>query len=82
MLQSSAGGLTDIAAWRQLEVALRKSGGGAACPVGAGTVQVSMIDTALPGATMNAEYAVLTKLVQSMLRVFQIASQSGSVAGA
>jgi lipoate-protein ligase A len=39
-------------------VVLRKSGGGA-CPVGPGTVQVSMIDPVLPLTTINGRYAVL-----------------------
>ena len=62
-------------------VLLRKSGGGA-CPVGSGTVQVSMIEPALPGTTMNAKYGAITKLIQSMLGFFQIVSRTGSVAGA
>ena len=62
-------------------VLLRKSGGGA-CPVGSGTVQLSMIEAAFSGATMNAKYAALTRLVQSMFSFFQIVSQTGSVPGA
>jgi hypothetical protein len=62
-------------------VLLRKSGG-EACPVGPGTVQVSMIEAAFSGATMNAKYAFLTKLIQSTLGFFQIVSRTGSVAGA
>jgi octanoyl-[GcvH]:protein N-octanoyltransferase len=62
-------------------VLLRKSGGGA-CPVGSGTVQVSMIEVAFSGATMKAKYAVLSKLIQSTLCFFQIVSRIGSVAGA
>ena len=44
-------------------VLLCKSGG-EACPVGSGTVQVSMIEAASSGATLNAKYAVLAKLIQ------------------
>jgi lipoate-protein ligase A len=62
-------------------VILRKSGGGA-CPVGPGTVQVSMIEAAFAAATMNAKYAALSKLIQSTLGFFQIVSETGSVAGA
>ena len=62
-------------------VLLRKSGGGA-CPVGSGTVQVSMIEAAFSGATMKAKYAVLTRLIQSTLDFFQIVSRTGSVLGA
>lgn len=62
-------------------VFLRKSGGGA-CPVGSGTVQVSMIEAAFAAATMNAKYAALTKLIQSTLSFFQIVCRTGSVAGA
>jgi hypothetical protein len=62
-------------------VLLRKSGG-EACPVGPGTVQVSMIEAPFSGATMNAKYAVLAKLIQSTLGSFQIVSRTGSVPGA
>jgi hypothetical protein len=62
-------------------VFLRKSGGGA-CPVGAGTVQISMIEAASADATMNAKYVALTKIIQSALGFFGIASRTGSVAGA
>jgi octanoyl-[GcvH]:protein N-octanoyltransferase len=62
-------------------VLLRKSGGGA-CPVGAGTVQVSMIEAAFPAATMNAKYALLARLIQATLGSFHITALTGSVAGA
>jgi hypothetical protein len=41
-----------------------------------------MIEVAFPGATMNANYAALAKLIQSTLGFFQIDSRTGSVAGA
>jgi len=62
-------------------VLLRKSGGGA-CPVGPGTVQVSMIEAASSDATMNAKYAALARLLQCTFSMFQIVCQTGSVAGA
>jgi len=62
-------------------VVLRKSGGGA-CPVGPGTVQVSLIEPAAPGATMNDKYAALAALLQAALRRCQIVGLTGSVAGA
>ena len=62
-------------------VLLRKSGGGA-CPAGLGTVQVSVIEAAAPGATMNVKYAALAELIQGTLRSYQIVSQTGFVAGA
>jgi lipoate-protein ligase A len=62
-------------------VLVRKSGGGA-CPVGPGTVQLSMIEAASPDATMSAKYAALSKLIQDALRFFQVVARTGSVAGA
>jgi hypothetical protein len=62
-------------------VLVRKSGG-SACPVGPGTVQVSFIEPALAGATMNAKYAVLAALIQAMFGHFRIVAQPGLVAGA
>jgi hypothetical protein len=62
-------------------VLLRKSGGDV-CPVASGTVQVSMIEPVISGATMNAKYAALTKLIQSALSFFQIASRTGPVPNA
>jgi hypothetical protein len=62
-------------------VVLRKSGGGA-CPVGPGTVQVSMIDPVLPLTTINGRYAVLAELLQATLRRYRVFAQTGLVAGA
>lgn len=62
-------------------VVLRKSGGGA-CPVGPGTVQVSMIDPVLPLTTINCRYAVLAELLQAMLRRYRVFARTGLVAGA
>jgi hypothetical protein len=62
-------------------VVLRKSGGGA-CPVGPGTVQVSMIDPVLPPTTINGRYAVLAELLQAMLRRYRVFARTGLVAGA
>jgi octanoyl-[GcvH]:protein N-octanoyltransferase len=62
-------------------VFLRKSGG-AACPVGPGTVQISMIEAAAPGATMAAKYQFLAALIQAKLRGYRIMTRSGLVAGA
>ncbi|HTS41207.1 MAG TPA: hypothetical protein VMH84_11785 [Xanthobacteraceae bacterium] len=62
-------------------VLLRKSGGGA-CPLGPGTVQVSMIEAVSSDATMNAKYTALARLLQFTLSTFQIVCQTGSVAGA
>jgi hypothetical protein len=41
-----------------------------------------MIEQASPAATMKVKYATLTRLIQSMLGFFQIASRVGSVVGA
>jgi hypothetical protein len=62
-------------------VVLRKSGGGA-CPVGPGTVQVSMIDPVLPQTTINGRYAVLAELLQATLRRYRVLAEIGLVAGA
>jgi lipoate-protein ligase A len=62
-------------------VVLRKSGGGA-CPVGLGTVQVSMIDPILPLTTINGRYAVLAELLQATLRRYRVFAHIGLVAGA
>jgi lipoate-protein ligase A len=62
-------------------VLLRKSGG-AACPVGTGTVQMSLIEPVLPAATMMAKYTTLAELIQETLRHYQIATQIGPVIGA
>jgi hypothetical protein len=62
-------------------VVLRKSGGGA-CPVGPGTVQVSMIDPVLPLTTINGRYAVLAELLQATLRRYCVFAHTGLVAGA
>jgi lipoate-protein ligase A len=61
-------------------VVLRKSGG-RACPVGPGTVQVSMIDPIL-SLTINGRYAVLAELLQAALRRYRVLAQTGFVAGA
>lgn len=63
------------------QVLLRKSGG-AACPVGTGTVQISLIEPALPAATMQAKYMILTERILEMLRLCQIVAQTGTVIGA
>jgi hypothetical protein len=62
-------------------VVLRKSGGGA-CPVGLGTVQVSMIDPVLPLTTINGRYAVLAELLQATLRRYRVFARTGPVAAA
>jgi hypothetical protein len=62
-------------------VVVRKSGG-SACPVGPGTIQVSLIEPARAGATMNAKYAVLAALIQAMFCHFKIVAQTGLIAGA
>ena len=62
-------------------VVLRKSGGGA-CPVGPGTVQVSMIDPVLPLTTINGRYAVLAELLQATLRRHRVYAHTGLVAAA
>jgi len=60
---------------------IRKSGG-RPCPVGPGTVQISMIEVASLSATMTAKYTALAELMQAALCFYRIASQTGSVAGA
>lgn len=60
------------------QVFLRKSGGGA-CPVGPGTVQVSIIEAAFPAVSMKEKYNALAELIQSALCAFQINSQTGSI---
>jgi lipoate-protein ligase A len=62
-------------------VVLRKSGGGA-CPVGRGTVQVSMIDPIMPQMTINGRYAVLAELLQATLRRYRVFAHTGLVADA
>jgi lipoate-protein ligase A len=62
-------------------VLVRKTGG-SACPVGPGTIQVSLIEPARAGATMNAKYAELAALIQAMFCHFHIAAQTGLIAGA
>jgi hypothetical protein len=62
-------------------VVLRKSGGGA-CPVGPGTVQVSMIEPVLPQTTINGRYAVVAELLQSTLLCYRVLAGTGLVAGA
>jgi lipoate-protein ligase A len=62
-------------------VVLRNSGGGA-CPVGPATVQISMVEPALPAATLNAKYAALAAVIKSALAVFGIAARAELVAGA
>lgn len=62
-------------------VLVRKSGG-SACPVGPGTVQVSLIEPARAGAMMNAKYAQLAALIKAMFCHFQIVAQTGQIAGA
>jgi lipoate-protein ligase A len=67
-----------VAGWPVLP---RKSGGGA-CPVAPGTVQISIIEPALPAATMNAKYAALATLIQAALATYGIVTRPGLVAGA
>jgi octanoyl-[GcvH]:protein N-octanoyltransferase len=62
-------------------IVVRKSGG-AACPVGPGTVQAAIIEPRVAGTTMNAEYEALTRLIRLTLHGFQVACRSGPVAGA
>ena len=61
-------------------ILLRKSGG-SACPVGSGTMQVSMIEPAVAGETMTVKYLDLAGLLRSTLRFFHIAPRIGSVEG-
>jgi lipoate-protein ligase A len=67
-----------VAGWPLLP---RKSGGGA-CPVAPATVQISIIEPALPATTMNAKYAALAELIQAALRAYGIVARPGLVAGA
>jgi lipoate-protein ligase A len=62
-------------------VVLRKSGGDA-CPVGPGTVQVSMIDPILQQTTINGRYAILAELLQATLCRHRVLADIGLVAGA
>jgi lipoate-protein ligase A len=62
-------------------VVLRKSGGGA-CPVGPGTVQISMAEVALAGTTIAAKYGALAELIRTGLSSYQITAQAGPVNGA
>jgi lipoate-protein ligase A len=62
-------------------VVLRKSGGGA-CPVGPGTVQVAIIEPAVPATTMHAKYEAMAELIQSTLVFYGIIAEIGAVAGA
>jgi hypothetical protein len=62
-------------------VVLRKSGGGA-CPVGPGTVQVSMIDPILHQTTISGRYALLAQLLEATLRRYRVLANTGLVAGA
>jgi hypothetical protein len=62
-------------------VVQRKSGGGT-CPVGPGTVQVSMIDPVLHQTTINGRYAVLAELLQATLHRYRVLANTGLVAGA
>jgi lipoate-protein ligase A len=68
----------DAAGW---PIVVRQSGG-EACPVGLGTMQLAIIEPAVPGATMNAKYDALANLIQSTLEAFRIVTRAGSVAGA
>jgi lipoate-protein ligase A len=62
-------------------VVLRKSGG-FACPVGPGTVQVSMIDPILARTTINGKYAVLAELLQATVRRYEVLANTELVRGA
>lgn len=63
-------------------VVVRKSGG-AACPVGPGTIQLSLIETAPPVAEMNSKYAALAAYIQrSLSRWLHIDAQTAAVADA
>jgi len=68
----------DAAGW---PVFVRRSGG-AACPVGPGTLQVAMIEPASPNATMTAEYARLAEMIRTTLACFGVAAQIGCVPAA
>jgi lipoate-protein ligase A len=63
-------------------VVTRKSGG-AACPAGPGTIQLSLIETASPMADMNAKYAAMASYMQRTLsRWLNIDVQIAAVADA
>jgi hypothetical protein len=62
-------------------VVVRKSGGGA-CPVGPGTVQVTMIEPVLPATTINGRYSVLSELLRTTLRRYRVFADTGLVAAA
>lgn len=60
---------------------LRKSGG-AACPVGPGTVQLSMIEAAKCDATLAEKYRALAQLMKAVLCLYRIPAEIRLVAGA
>ena len=63
-------------------VVARRSGG-AACPAGPGTLQLSLIEVAPPTVEMNAKYAALATYIQRTLsRWLDIDVQIGAVVGA
>lgn len=62
-------------------IALRKSGG-AACPVGLGTIQLSTIEAARCGATLAENYQVLAQLMKAVLCLYGIPAEARLVAGA
>lgn len=61
---------------------LLRGSGGAACPVGPGTVQVSLIEPADSVVAMNAKYAGLAELIRAALHLHRIAARIGPVVGA
>lgn len=61
---------------------LLRGSGGAACPVGPGTIQVSLIGPASPATTMNEKYTVLAELIRAALHLHWVVVRPGSVVGA
>jgi lipoate-protein ligase A len=61
---------------------LLRGSGGAACPVGPGTVQVSLIEPAGSAAAMNAKYAGLAGLIRAALQLYRVVVRRGLVVGA
>jgi lipoate-protein ligase A len=61
---------------------LLRGSGGAACPVGSGTVQVSLIEPGGSVAAMNAKYTALAGLIRATLQLYGAVIRPGLVVGA
>lgn len=59
-------------------VVVRRSGG-SACPVSNGTLQISLVRTAVPGITIDTAYAELASLIRAVFTLYELKLETGTI---